>query len=452
MPRAVTEFVCQQCASQYPQLYGRCPSCGAWGSLEETRVGTYAESSLTARRTVTEIQNLDTIQSSHKDRISVAVEEFDRVLGGGIVPGSAILLGGDPGVGKSTLLLQISRLAGASGFQVLYATGEESPEQLRLRADRLGPVPDGIGILAESNVDDIIAAAVASAPSILVIDSIQTMRTSDLESGAGGISQIRECAARLVQLAKSTGIAVFLVGHVTKEGNLAGPKVLEHMVDVVLYLEGDHFQAYRLLRSIKNRYGASHEIGVFDMRETGLTEVANPSSLFLNEGADASSGSAIAVTVEGTRPLVVEIQALSTKTSFGLPRRASTGFDLNRLYMLTAVLSKRAHIDVSSEDIYVNVVGGLKLVEPAVDLAAVLAIYSSHRDIDLDRTAIIGEVGLGGEVRPIQQMSRRLHEAAKIGIQRAIIPKYGAPSKSDLPDIRVDTVESVTAAIAATAR
>ena len=375
------------------------------------------------------------------------IQEFNRVLGGGIVPASVVLLGGDPGIGKSTILLQISLLAAMGRNRVLYVTGEESPEQIKLRADRFGPVPDGVAILAETDVDVIIDVARGSGAGIVVVDSIQTMSTADVESNAGSVSQTRECTSRLVRLAKETDMAIFLVGHVTKEGNIAGPKVLEHMVDVVLYLEGDRFQAYRLLRSIKNRYGPTHEIGVFDMHEAGLVEVLNPSALFLSDDRDRVSGSAIAITVEGTRPLLVEIQALATPTSFGLPRRSSTGIDVNRLHMLTAVLAKRAHVDVSGQDIYVNAVGGLRLLEPAVDLATLCAIYSSYRDLPMPRVAVVGEVGLGGEVRSVQHLRRRLLEAHKLGIRQALIPARDASEVASIDGMKIEAVRSVADAL-----
>jgi DNA repair protein RadA/Sms len=390
---------------------------------------------------------LGDVVSTHQQRLQIPIEEFNRVLGGGIVPGSVILLGGDPGIGKSTLLLQIGCLIGASS-PVLYVTGEESPEQLRLRADRLGAIPPLVKVLAESNVEAIIQVAQAETPSVLVVDSIQTTRSDELESAPGSVSQVRESAARLVELAKRTGMAIFLVGHVTKDGTLAGPRVLEHMVDVVLQLEGDHSQAYRILRGIKNRYGATHEIGIFDMRDSGLTEVTNPSALFLTGTDGIASGSVTAVTIEGTRPLVVEIQALSTQTSFGLPRRAATGIDLNRLYMLAAVLAKRAGVNIASHDIYVNVVGGLRLDEPAVDLATVLAMYSSHRDIALERLVAIGEVGLGGEIRPVQQLQRRIMEAKKLGLTRILMPSAARLDPAELDGLDVRAVDTVAGALA----
>lgn len=451
MPRTLTAYVCQQCESQYPQSYGRCPGCGAWGSLEETIAAATRPFPLGSGSPrpggSAEARPLATVTSNEALRLATGTEDLDRVLGGGIVPGSAILLGGDPGVGKSTLLLQVAADVARLGAGVLYVTGEESPEQIRLRADRLGPIPDPLHVLAESDVDSITRSTQASGPALLIVDSVQTLRTEDLASASGGVGQVKECAFRLVNLAKQTGCAVFLVGHVTKEGSLAGPKVLEHMVDVVLGLEGDHFQAYRILRSSKNRFGATHEIAIFDMREDGLREVKDPADLFLSSHSGVTSGSAIAVTVEGTRPISVEVQALATRTVFGLPRRTSTGIDINRLHMLTAVLAKRAGIDVSSHDIYVNVVGGLRLDEPAVDLAAVLAIYSSHRDIDLPRGVAIGEVGLGGEIRPVAQLRRRLLEARRLGIRHAVVPTGGQLDTDDLTGVDIQRVDTVAQAI-----
>ena len=436
-------------------MYGRCPGCATWDSLQEIVIGAAAARAhyrTSVAPASTRAQPLADIALEAAPRISIPIEEFNRVLGGGIVPGSIILLGGDPGIGKSTLLLQMSQLLTQAGATVLYTTAEESLEQVRMRADRVGDVSGNLSVLAVPEIDQIIEAALSANPTVLIVDSIQAVRTADLESGAGTVSQVRECASRLVRLAKETGVAVFLVGHVTKDGSLAGPKVLEHMVDVVLYLEGDSFQSYRILRGVKNRYGATHEIGVFDMHDTGLAQVTNPSALFLTDHGGVSSGSAIAVTLEGTRALLVEIQALSTKTSFGLPRRAATGVDINRLHMLTAVLAKRAHIDVSTQDIYVNVVGGLKLADPATDLATVLAIYSSHRDIELPRGVAIGEVGLGGEVRPVQFMRRRVVEAQKLGIKRALVPAAGKLETDDLDEIDVVRVDTVTRAIEALAK
>jgi DNA repair protein RadA/Sms len=363
------------------------------------------------------------VESVAYKRLRLPLEEFNRVLGGGIVPGSLVLLGGDPGIGKSTLLLQVSNLVATHCGPVLYATGEESAEQVKLRAERLSAIASDLYIMAETDVDAITSQAQQLNPTLLVVDSIQTMQTADLDSPSGSVGQVREATARLTRLAKLQGIATFLVGHVTKEGNLAGPKVLEHMVDTVLYLEGDRFHAYRLLRGVKNRFGPTHEVGVFDMQESGLAEVTNPSSVFLSEREANISGSVVAVTLEGSRPLLVEMQALVTPTHFGLPRRTANGMDLNRLVLLTAVLTKRAGLSLGSQDVYVNVVGGMRLSEPAVDLATCLAVASSLADTPIATAAAIGEVGLGGEVRSVNQIRQRVSEARKLGFERCIVPE-----------------------------
>jgi DNA repair protein RadA/Sms len=363
------------------------------------------------------------VESIAYRRLQLPLEEFNRVLGGGIVPGSLVLLGGDPGIGKSTLLLQVSNLVATHCGPVLYATGEESAEQVKLRAERLTAISPDLYIVSETDVDAILGFAGELNPALLVVDSIQTMQTADLESPSGSVGQVRESTARLTRLAKLQGVATFLVGHVTKEGNLAGPKVLEHMVDTVLYLEGDRFHAYRLLRGVKNRFGPTHEVGVFDMQESGLSEVSNPSAAFLSEREARSAGSVVAVTLEGSRPLLVELQALVTPTHFGLPRRTANGMDMNRLVLLTAVLSKRAGLSLGTQDVYVNVVGGMRLSEPASDLAACLAIASSLSDTPISDTAVIGEVGLGGEVRSVNQIRQRVSEAQKLGFERCIVPE-----------------------------
>lgn len=425
MPKTHTKFVCQQCGGQYPTGYGRCPGCGSWNSLVETidrpaatRTGFPRAASSSAAPVP-----LADVESIAYRRLQLPLEEFNRVLGGGIVPGSLVLLGGDPGIGKSTLLLQVSNLVATHCGPVLYATGEESAEQVKLRAERLSAISPDLYILSETDVDAILGFAAELNPALLVVDSIQTMQTSDLESPSGSVGQVRESTARLTRLAKLQGIATFLVGHVTKEGNLAGPKVLEHMVDTVLYLEGDRFHAYRLLRGVKNRFGATHEVGVFDMQDSGLSEVTNPSAAFLSEREARSAGSVVAVTLEGSRPLLVELQALVTPTHFGLPRRTANGMDMNRLVLLTAVLSKRAGLSLGSQDVYVNVVGGMRLSEPASDLAACLAIASSLFDTPISDSAVIGEVGLGGEVRSVNQIRQRVNEAQKLGFERCIVPE-----------------------------
>jgi DNA repair protein RadA/Sms len=380
------------------------------------------------------------VESSAHRRITLPIEEFNRVLGGGIVPGSLTLLGGDPGIGKSTLLLQISNLVALHAGPVLYATGEESVEQVKLRADRLGVIAPELYIVAETDVDVIAAAAEAMKPALLVVDSIQTMHTGDLDSASGSVGQVRESAARLTRLAKQHGVATFLVGHVTKDGAIAGPKVLEHMVDTVLYLEGERFHAYRLLRGVKNRFGPTNEVGVFDIQESGLSEVTNPSALFLAERDGQASGSVVTVALEGSRPLLVELQALVTPTHFGLPRRTTTGIDLNRLVLLTAVLSKRAGLPLGTQDVYVNVAGGMRLDEPATDLATALAIASSLSDVPVREVAVMGEVGLGGEVRSVNQIRQRVGEAIKLGFERCIVPRR---SMRELPDSMLGSVVGV---------
>ncbi len=442
MPKVHTKYVCQQCGGQYPSEYGKCPGCGTWSSLVETidrpatnRVESLRGVSLTAPLRLGAVENVS------YSRMKLPLEEFNRALGGGIVPGSVVLLGGEPGIGKSTLLLQVSNLAASVVGSVLYVTGEESPEQVRVRADRIGRVSDELFILAETDVDSITEHALRMRPALLVVDSIQTMQSTDLDSAAGSVGQVRESTARLTRMAKSNGIATFLVGHVTKEGSIAGPKVLEHMVDTVLYLEGDQFHAYRLLRVVKNRFGATNEVGVFDMREEGLIEVENPSAAFLSERDMGASGSAVAVTLEGSRPLLVELQALVTPTHFGLPRRTTTGIDLNRLTLLTAVLSKRAGLSLGSQDVYVNVVGGMRLTEPASDLPACLAIASSLRDEPMSNVAAVGEIGLGGEVRSVSRIRQRVAEARKLGFSRCIVP---ARNVRDLEGMRDHEIVGVS--------
>jgi DNA repair protein RadA/Sms len=375
-------------------------------------------------------QRLSEIGGDDDERLPLSIGEFARVLGGGIVPGSLVLISGDPGIGKSTLLLQVA-LALAEGVPVLYVSGEESTRQIKMRASRLQrtdgettPFPDGLFLVTETNLEAILEHVAALKPRLLIVDSIQTTTTPELESSAGSVSQVRECASRLRDLAKSSGIAVFLIGHVTKEGTIAGPRVLEHIVDTVLYLEGDRFQSYRLLRSVKNRFGATSEVGVFEMRERGMAEVTNPSEAFLAERMVNAPGSAIAVTMEGTRPLLVEIQGLTSPTSFGNPRRTPNGIDFNRLLLVTAVLARRVGVRLGEQDVFVNVVGGLQVEEPAADLAVAAAIASSARNAPVRAdTVLIGEVGLSGELRMVGQMPARLREAANLGFKTAVVPR-----------------------------
>lgn len=435
MAKTKTRYVCQECGRTSPKALGRCPQCGAWDSMVEEIV----ESSRTARSPailqglggLSVPKRLSDIEGDSEERISVPIGEFARVLGGGVVPGSIVLIGGDPGIGKSTLMLQMTmQMAGAN--RVLYVSGEESERQIKMRAVRLlrgidgssGELPEELFLVTETNLEAILEHVQSIKPRLLVVDSIQTVYRPDMESSAGSISQVRESASRLREVAKRSGIAVFVIGHVTKQGTIAGPRVLEHIVDTVLYLEGDRFQAYRLLRSVKNRFGATSEVGVFEMQERGMIEVSNPSEAFLAERMVNAPGSAIAVTMEGTRPLLVEIQGLTSYTNFGNPRRTPNGIDFNRLLLITAVLSRRLNIRLSDQDVFVNVVGGLRIDEPAADLAVAAAITSSIRDQAVRADLVlVGELGLSGELRMVGQIDARLREATSLGFKQAVVPR-----------------------------
>ncbi len=429
--KSYTRYVCQQCGRVVASYVGRCPQCGAYNSMveevvrEETTSQTQQKvRGLTARSTP---RSLGEIGGEIEERLRLPIGEFARVLGGGIVPGSIVLLGGDPGIGKSTLMLQMA-MEMAQHLRVLYVSGEESERQIKMRAMRLlgnrQAVPPELFLVTETNLNLILNHVQELRPSLLIVDSIQTVYLPELETSAGSVTQVRECASQLRELAKSSGISVFLIGHVTKEGMIAGPRVLEHIVDTVLYLEGDRFQAYRLLRSVKNRFGATSEVGVFEMHENGLKEVPNPSEAFLAERLVNAPGSAIAVTMEGTRPLLVEIQGLTSPTQFGNARRTPNGVDFNRLLLIVAVLTRRLGMRLAEQDIFVNVVGGLQIDEPAADLAIAAAIASSDRNLPVRADAVlIGEIGLGGELRMPGQMPARLREAAKLGFKMAIVPK-----------------------------
>ena len=444
MTKIKTIFQCQSCGYASPKWLGKCPDCGAWNSFSEERQSPKALKSPGAFGGVSEAQPLTAITGGKERRNCIGIQELDRVLGGGLVNGAVVLIGGDPGIGKSTLILQaLAKIADkksnperttlnvpprnlllAQRSTVLYVSGEESPEQIKLRAERLSINAETIMLLPETLVENIIITAGKLNPAVMVIDSIQTIFTEDLTSAPGSVGQIRESAAKLMLFAKKSGIPVFLIGHVTKEGAIAGPRVLEHLVDTVLYFEGDRGHPYRILRTVKNRFGSTNEIGVFEMTDSGLSEINNPSELFLSERPLNVSGSTVIASMEGTRPLLVEIQALVAPTTFGMPRRTSMGVDYNRVNLLVAVLEKKAGMHLGGMDIFINIVGGLKIVEPASDLGIIAAIASSFREIPIDsKTFLFGEVGLSGEVRAVAQAETRLKEASKIGFKKAIIPK-----------------------------
>jgi DNA repair protein RadA/Sms len=430
MSKARTRYVCQICGSAQPKWMGRCPDCGEWNSLVETVVqepapGRPAGMAIAAGAAAP--LPLPSIPADGYERIPVPIEELSRVLGGGIVPGSVVLISGDPGIGKSTLLIQLCDALADGGGPVLYVSGEESAAQIKLRAERLGIVSPNILVLSETHLESIAAHIEEIQPRMVVVDSVQSIYSDGIQSGAGSVTQVRDCSAHLLRLAKSQTFSLFLVGHVTKEGAIAGPRVLEHMVDTVLHLEGERFHSFRLLRSAKNRFGSTNEVGVFEMAERGLVEVSNPSEAFLAERIPNAPGSAIAVTMEGTRPILVEVQALTSATTFAQPRRTANGVDFNRLLMVSAVLSRRARVRLADQDVMVNVVGGLQVDEPAVDLAVATALASSARNRPVAADLVlIGEVGLSGELRSVGHLARRLSEAAKLGFSRAIVPRTAA--------------------------
>ena len=446
-------YVCQSCGFESPRWVGKCPNCAAWNSfVEEIAPKTVRASRTTRAGESAQPVRLSDVASAPEPRIIAGIPEFDRVLGGGIVPGSVVLVGGDPGIGKSTLMMQMA--SALTGSTSLYITGEESVGQIKMRAERLAvQPPESLLLLAETNLEVIEAVVDRSNPDLLIVDSIQTMFRSELESAPGTVSQVREATALFMRLAKTRGMAVFLVGHVTKEGVIAGPKVVEHMVDTVLQFEGERHHAYRILRAMKNRLGSTNEIGIFEMHDGGLREVANPSEVFLAERTSGASGSTVVATMEGTRPLLVEVQALVAPASYGVPQRSSTGFDPRRLQMILAVLEKRAGVRVGQYDVFVNVAGGVRVDEPAVDLGMVVSIVSSLRDAPVDPGAVaVGEVGLGGEIRTVSQAEKRVAEAAKLGFTRCILPRNNArslPSRGGIELIEIQTLEQAIAALVA---
>ena len=431
--KSKTVFLCDECGYESPKWYGKCPSCGAWSSLRERTVSSPVKGASPERKMQSDskVTKLSAVTVEKEERISSTIEEFDRVLGGGIVTGSLVLVGGDPGIGKSTLLLQ-SAMKLSKEYAVLYVSGEESEKQIKMRADRLSDKPGDMNLYCETDIDKIIENANELKPDILVIDSIQTVYSEEISSVPGSISQVRECCMMLMKYAKQSGTAVFIVGHVTKEGTIAGPRILEHMVDCVLYFEGERHQSYRILRAVKNRFGSTNEIGVFEMEGDGLHQVENPSSALLMGRPENTPGSAVVCTIEGTRPILAEVQALVAPSGGGNPRRMGTGIDYNRMTMLLAVVEKRLGLSLQNCDVYINVAGGLKISEPAADLAVISAVVSAYTGKTIpENMAAIGEIGLTGEIRNVNQLDKRIAELEKMGFKKCIVPKGGKVKKTD---------------------
>lgn len=444
-------YFCQSCGHESSKWMGQCPGCREWNTFVEETVSSTQKSSNSAGKGKTERQEptiLSSISLNQEDRIKTNMEELDRVLGSGIVPGSLTLVGGDPGIGKSTLLLQVCKNLSDAKRKILYISGEESLKQIKLRALRIGEFTDDLFLLCETNLDVIEEILRRTKPEIVVIDSIQTMYKEDISSAPGSVSQVRESTSVLLRLAKGLGISIFIVGHVTKEGTVAGPRVLEHMVDTVLYFEGDRHASYRILRGVKNRFGSTNEIGVFEMRSEGLVEVKNPSEFMLNGKPEGASGSVVSCSMEGTRPILIEIQALVCQSNFGLPRRQATGTDFNRVNLLMAVLEKRLGLQMSNNDAYVNLAGGIKILEPAIDLGIVMAIVSSYKNRPIEDGLIaFGEVGLSGEVRGVSMAENRVQEAKKLGFKVCVIPQVNMESLKGTKGIKLIPVQSLRDAI-----
>ncbi len=444
MSRTKTFYQCQACGYSSPKWLGKCPDCGAWNTMVEEKSSPGARDHGSTTFGKPKPQPLSDISGGKEKRMATGIHELDRVLGGGVVEGSVVLVGGDPGIGKSTLLLQAASQLSQRPGKVLYVSGEESPEQIKLRADRLGINSGNIILLSETHLEGIIGVAADMSPDFVVIDSIQTMYTEELTSAPGSVGQVRECAARLMHFGKRSEIPLFIIGHVTKEGAIAGPRVLEHIVDTVLYFEGDRGHAYRILRTVKNRFGSTNEIGVFEMTDSGLAAIDNPSELFLSERPQNVSGSTVVASIEGTRPLLIELQALVSPTNFGMPRRTCIGVDFNRVNLLVAVLEKIAGLHLGGMDVFINVVGGIKIIEPAVDIGVIGAVASSLREIPIHpKTVLFGEVGLSGEIRAVSQVDARIREAAKIGFEKAVLPRTNAARLKEDPGLDIIGVDDV---------
>ena len=443
MAKAKTVFVCSECGNESPKWLGKCPSCNSWNTFYEQKIEKYTETNKVEKRINNTPKPLNTYIGQESDRTSTGFGELDRVLGGGLVKGSLILLGGEPGIGKSTLILQLCEKVKGEG-KVLYISGEESAEQIKLRADRLKIKNEDILFLGETDIDVVNNAIIETMPKLVIIDSIQTMYSDEISAAAGSVSQVREITSQIMRICKSRQITTIIIGHVTKDGNIAGPRVLEHMVDTVLYLEGERYNTYRILRGVKNRFGSTNEIGMFEMKEEGMCEILNPSEILISEREDNPSGSCIVTSMEGTRPVLVEIQALTTQSVFGIPKRTANGFDYNRLAVLIAVLEKRANLMLGSQDVYLNVVGGMKINEPAIDLGIMMAVTSSFKNIPIPKDVVVmGEVGLTGEVRRINLIEKRLKEIEKLGFKKCIIPENNKKSLKDEYKLDIIGVQNI---------
>ncbi len=450
MAKTKSLFFCQNCGHEETKWLGQCPMCKEWNTFVEEKVSRKVarNDARDSRVKLQEVVSLSKVETDNEERITTHIHELDRVLGGGIVPGSLILVGGDPGIGKSTLLLQVCQKISGSEKKVLYISGEESLKQIKLRANRMGEFADSLLLFCETNLDIIKSVIENQKPEIVVIDSIQTMYNEEISSAPGSVSQVRESTSVFMQLAKGLGISIFIVGHVTKEGTVAGPRVLEHMVDTVLYFEGDRHASYRILRGVKNRFGSTNEIGVFQMNNTGLSEVENPSEFMLSGKPENASGSVVACSMEGTRPILLEVQALVSQSNFGMPRRTAAGTDYNRVNLLMAVLEKRVGIQLGNCDAYINIAGGIKMNEPAIDLGIVLAIVSSYKNRPVDESMIVfGEVGLSGEVRAVNMPEQRVAEAGKLGFKTCIMPEVSMKGLGHVKGIKVIGVKNIREAI-----
>ena len=449
MAKIKTKYICQECGYETFKWMGKCPECESWNTfVEEIEQKKTKHDLFVMKNDIAKPIPINSLEFKEENRFSTCVNELDRVLGGGIVEGSMILVGGDPGIGKSTLLIQVSNYVACSGKKVLYISGEESIYQIKLRASRLAINSENLYIFAENNLNIIEKYIDELMPDMIIVDSIQTVFNPDITSTPGSVSQIKEGTSRFMKISKKIGISTFIVGHVTKDGAIAGPKILEHMVDTVLYFEGERYNTYRMIRAVKNRFGSTNELGVFEMRELGLVEVENPSKVLISEKPKGVSGSVIVATIEGTRPMLVELQALVSPTSFGIPRRMAIGVDYNRVAVLIAVLEKRAFMQTQNQDVYINVVGGIKLNEPAMDLGIMLSIASSFKNIEIDeKTVVIGEVGLTGEVRGVSFVEKRIMECKKLGFTKVIIPKNNLIGLENIEGIRIYGVENIKDAL-----